>query len=127
MVSVESWNVDALYDLVRCAYAYQDHTQSFSDCFGDVGRSLSQPGPSRVAPRLAWDRVNNKLADCLARACSPYQRRHHPRYGSFSTYLPDGRTRLGELDEEFVYETRVGDTFMLGSQVWRVTTSPTTG
>lgn len=34
--------------------------------------------------------------------------------------LGDGKTKLGELDEEFVYETRIGDTFMLGSQVWRV-------
>ena len=40
--------------------------------------------------------------------------------GSFGAYLSDGKTKLGELDEEFVYETRMGDTLMLGSQVWRV-------
>ena len=43
-----------------------------------------------------------------------------PDRGAFGAYLSDGKTKLGELDEEFVYETRVGDTFMLGSQVWRV-------
>jgi ATP-dependent Lhr-like helicase len=40
--------------------------------------------------------------------------------GAFGAYLSDGKTKLGELDEEFVYETRPGDTFTLGSQVWRV-------
>ena len=43
-----------------------------------------------------------------------------PDRGAFGAYLGDGKTKLGELDEEFVYETRVGDAFMLGSQVWRV-------
>ena len=41
--------------------------------------------------------------------------------GAFSVVLPDRKTRIGELDEEFVYESGEGDAFMLGSQVWRVT------
>src|SRR5439155_14032181 len=40
--------------------------------------------------------------------------------GVYSVYLSDGKTRVGELDEEFVYETRVGNAFILGSQTWRV-------
>ncbi len=43
-----------------------------------------------------------------------------PDTGAFGAYLSDGKTKLGELDEEFIYETRIGDTMMLGSQVWRV-------
>ncbi|MBN2002882.1 MAG: hypothetical protein JXA21_05965, partial [Anaerolineae bacterium] len=43
-----------------------------------------------------------------------------PNTGAFGAYLADGKTKLGELDEEFVFETRIGDTLMLGSQVWRV-------
>jgi ATP-dependent Lhr-like helicase len=41
--------------------------------------------------------------------------------GAYRVVLEDGSTRVGEVDEEFVYETRVGDTFLLGSSVWRVT------
>ena len=40
--------------------------------------------------------------------------------GAFAVVLPDRKTRIGELDEEFVYESGEGDAFMLGSQVWRV-------
>ena len=44
-----------------------------------------------------------------------------PDRGLYTVNLPD-RTRLGELDEEFVHETRVGDVFQLGSSTWRVNT-----
>lgn len=53
----------------------------------------------------------------LARRAYAYRALSH---GAFSVYLPDGKTKLGELDEEFIFETRPGDTFLLGSQVWRV-------
>ena len=43
-----------------------------------------------------------------------------PDRGAYSMVLPDRRTKVGELDEEFVFESRPGDTFLLGSQVWRV-------
>jgi ATP-dependent Lhr-like helicase len=72
--------------------------------------------------RIAWDRVNNKLAGLPgSRMLALTNGGTISDRGTFSAYLPDGKTRIGELDEEFVYETRAGDTFMLGSQVWRVT------
>ncbi len=43
-----------------------------------------------------------------------------PTPASFPVYLGDGGPRLGELDEEFVYERRVGETFMLGNSTWRI-------
>jgi len=43
-----------------------------------------------------------------------------PDRGSFGAYLSDRKTRLGELDEEFVYETQPGDVFTLGANTWRV-------
>ena len=42
-----------------------------------------------------------------------------PDRGLYTVNLPD-RTRLGELDEEFVHESRVGDVFQLGSTTWRI-------
>src|SRR4029453_4626691 len=39
--------------------------------------------------------------------------------GMFSVVLPDGR-RVGELDEEMVYEARAGQTFLLGASTWRI-------
>ncbi len=40
--------------------------------------------------------------------------------GYFGVYLGDGKTKVGEVDEEFVYESRTGDTFILGTSVWRM-------
>jgi ATP-dependent Lhr-like helicase len=122
MVSVETWDVDELFNLVRFAYAYQDLTPR---AFHTVLEMLAGRYPSQahreLRARLAFDRVNNKLAALPgSRMLALTNGGTIPNTGSFSTYLPDGKTRLGELDEEFVYETRVGDTFMLGSQVWRV-------
>jgi ATP-dependent Lhr-like helicase len=122
MVSVETWDVDALFDLVRCAHAYQDLTPRV---FQTVLEMLAGRYPSQahreLRARVAWDRVNYKLAALPgSRMMALTNGGTISDRGSFSTYLPDGKTRIGDLDEEFVYETRVGDTFMLGSQVWRV-------
>jgi ATP-dependent Lhr-like helicase len=122
MVSVQTWDIDEMFELVRCAYAYQDLTPRV---FHTVLEMLAGRYPSQahreLRARVAWDRVNHKLAALPgSRMAALTNGGTIPDRGSFSTYLPDGKTRLGDLDEEFVYETRVGDTFMLGSQVWRV-------
>ena len=89
---------------------------------GDAGRPLPEPGPPRAArPPGLGSRSTTGWRRCPARACWPLTNGGTiPDRGAFGAYLGDGKTKLGELDEEFVFETRVGDTFMLGSQVWRV-------
>ena len=122
MVSVENWAVDALYDLLRGAYAYEDLTLRTYHAVLDMlaGRFPSQHH-RELRARLVWDRVNNQLAALPgSRLLALTNGGTIPDRGAFNAYLADGKTKLGELDEEFVYETRVGDTFTLGSQVWRV-------
>jgi len=123
MVGVEEWPVDALFDLVRGAYPYRDLTLR---AFHAVLEMLSGRFPSaahrELRARLVWDRVNHQLAALPgSRLLSLTNGGTISDRGAFSAYLADGKTKLGELDEEFVYETRVGDTLILGSQVWRVT------
>jgi ATP-dependent Lhr-like helicase len=85
-----------------------------------AGRYANQAN-RELRPRLAWDPVNNKVAALPgARLLALTNGGTITDRGSFGAYLGDSKTKLGELDEEFVYETRVGDTLMLGSQVWRV-------
>lgn len=122
MVSVADWDVQELFDLVRCAYAYHDLTWRVFQVTLEMlaGRYPSQ-AYKELRARLSWDRVNQKLAALPgSRLLALTNGGTIPDTGSFSAYLSDGKTKLGELDEEFVYETRVGDTLMLGSQVWRV-------
>ncbi len=122
MVSVEPWDVDEVFDLVRRVYAYHALTPRI---FYTVLEMLTGRYPSQahreLRARVAWDQVNHKLSALPgSRMLALTNGGTIPDRGSYSTYLPDGKTRLGDLDEEFVFETRVGDTFMLGSQVWRV-------
>jgi ATP-dependent Lhr-like helicase len=122
MVAVQTWDVEALFDLVRCAYAYSHLTRRVFHATLEMlaGRYPSQ-AYRELRPRLAWDRVNNKLAELPgSRWLALTNGGTIPDTGSFGAYLSDGKTKLGELDEEFVFETRIGDTLMLGSQVWRV-------
>ena len=75
---------------------------------------------AELRPRLVWDRVTGTLTGRARRAAARGdQRRHHPRPRAVRR-LPgrrDGVPRVGELDEEMVYESRVGDVFTLGSTV----------
>ena len=122
MISVEDWDVDTIFHLMRCAYAYNGLT---SRVFQVTLEMLAGRYPSQayreLRPRLSWDRINNKLSALPgSRMLALTNGGTIPDTGAFGAYLSDGRTKLGELDEEFVYETRIGDTLMLGSQVWRV-------
>ncbi len=122
MVSAETWDADALFALVRQAYAYTDLT---ARVFQTTLEMLAGRYPSQayreLRARLDWDRVNNRLAALPgSRMLALTNGGTIPNTGAFGAYLADGKTRLGELDEEFVFETRIGDTLMLGSQVWRV-------
>jgi ATP-dependent Lhr-like helicase len=122
MVSVETWDVEALFDRVRCAYAYNGLTRRVYLTTLEMlaGRYPSQ-AYRELRARLSWDRVNDKLAALPgSRFLALTNGGTIPDTGSFGAYLSDGKTKLGELDEEFIFETRIGDTFMLGSQVWRV-------
>ena len=68
-----------------------------------------------------WDRVNDRLAALPGSSILAIRNGGTiPDRGQFNVYLGDRKTRLGTLDEEFVFETRPGDVFALGSGTWRV-------
>ena len=122
MVSVEEWSTSDLFTLVRGAYPFR----SLSDAvFRGVVEMLSGKYPENVSRQLralvSWDRVNDRLAALPGtNALAVGSGGTIPDRGSYALVLSDRRTRVGELDEEFVLETRPGDTFLLGSHVWRV-------
>jgi ATP-dependent helicase Lhr and Lhr-like helicase len=133
MVSVEEWPATALFDLVRRAYAYHDlsvdaYRAVLEMLSGKFHRAGAKDGDRNVdllsgalRPRLAWDRVNDRLAALPgSRLLAISNGGTIPDTGPYRVYLGDGKTRVGELDEEFVFETRVGDVFLLGSSTWRV-------
>jgi ATP-dependent Lhr-like helicase len=123
MVSVEEWDVDALFDLVRQSYCYRDLPQAlFRNVLQMLAGRYAHDAFRDLRARISWDRVNNTLralpgSNHLAITSGGTISDR----GYFGVYLQDGKTRVGEVDEEFILESRVGDTFILGSSVWRMT------
>ncbi len=127
MVAMDTWRAADLYDLVRGAYPYRDLTQTQFESVLDMltGRyffdSAHVPAMASLRAKLSWDRTADRLIALPGtRLLAMSNVGTIPDTGAFGVYLGDGKTRIGELDEEFVFETRVGDTFLLGSNVWRV-------
>jgi ATP-dependent Lhr-like helicase len=122
MVSVQDWDVPALLDVFRRAYPYHKLTAGL---YRSVLDMLTGRYPSaafrELRPRIAWDRVHDRLTALPgSRLLAIRNGGTIPDRGTFGAYLPDRKTRLGELDEEFVFETRPGDVFTLGANTWRV-------
>ena len=121
MCAMDDWPVDRLAAVLRrCA--------GFAELSDDVLHSvldlLSGTYPaeefSELRPRIAWDRAAGVLRGRAgAQRLAVTNAGTIPDRGLFGVFLPDG-TRVGELDEEMVYESRVGETFLLGASTWRI-------
>ena len=75
---------------------------------------------SELRPRIVWDRIAGTIrARDGAQRLAVTNGGTIPDRGLFGVFLPDG-TRVGELDEEMVYESRPGETFLLGASTWRI-------
>jgi len=121
MVAADEWDAERLYRLIRQSYCYQDLPW---ELYADVLEMLSGRYPTgafrELRPRLSWDRPSGRLFPMPgSRQLAVVNAGVIPERGSYPVELPDG-TRIGELEEEFVFESRVGDAFLLGSQVWRI-------
>jgi ATP-dependent Lhr-like helicase len=117
----EEWPVPALHELVRRAHPYSDLPRQLLDQVLDMldGRYPSEEF-SELRPRIVWDRVADTIrARKGARQLAITNAGTIPDRGLYGVHLPDGR-RVGELDEEMVYEARPGQTFLLGASTWRI-------
>ncbi len=113
--------VDELADLVAHTYSYADLPRSLLENVLDMlaGRYPSSSF-SELRPRIIWDRVQGTIRPRPgARQLAIISGGTIPDRGLYSVTLPDGR-RVGELDEEMVYEARPGQTFLLGASTWRI-------
>ncbi|HVO52361.1 MAG TPA: DEAD/DEAH box helicase [Thermoanaerobaculia bacterium] len=73
-----------------------------------------------LAPKLVWDRATDRVSALpAARLAALLDGGTIGDRGAYKAVLADGRTVVGDLDEEFVHETRTGDVFLLGSRAWR--------
>lgn len=123
MVAVEEREVDSLYNLIRQAAPYHSLTKdAFLSVLDMLSGGYQTPASADLRPRISWDRVNDRLYPLPgSRHLAIINGGAIPDTGQYPVVLEEGGIRLGELDEEFIYERRVGETILLGTGRWRIT------
>ncbi|HTU76937.1 MAG TPA: DEAD/DEAH box helicase [Trebonia sp.] len=127
MAALDDWAVDELERVVRRAAPFAALTRPVLEAVLDMlaGR---YPGEefAGLKPRIVWDRVTGVIhARPGAQKLAVTSGGTIPDRGLFGVFLPAAEgtrqpRRVGELDEEMVYESRVGDVFVLGASSWRI-------
>jgi ATP-dependent Lhr-like helicase len=125
MAAMDDWDIDELEAVVKRAANFAELPRSG---FEGVLDMLSGRYPSdefaELRPRLTWDRVENRLTGRSgAQRLAVTSGGTIPDRGLFGVFLAtagDKPIRVGELDEEMVYESRPGDVFVLGASSWRI-------
>ncbi len=122
MCAMDDWPVDRLAAVLRRSAGFAELSD---EVLHSVLELLSGTYPaeefSELRPRVIWDRAGGVLRGRAgAQRLAVTNAGTIPDRGLFGVFLPDG-TRVGELDEEMVYESRVGETFLLGATTWRIT------
>jgi ATP-dependent Lhr-like helicase len=124
MVSVAPLHADTIFELCRRAAPFAELPRG---SFEGVLELLSGRYPSdefsELRPRITWDRVSGMIsARAGARRIAIVSGGTIPDQGLYGVFLSnsDKPVRVGELDEEMVFESRAGEVFLLGASSWRI-------
>ncbi len=117
MAAVRDWRFDDLYGVLTRSDCYQELSRERLTTILEV---LAGHFPF-VRPLIDWDRAtgmvakraNTQMAALLGAGAIPQS-------SAYPVYHADSKLHLGELDEEFVFESRVGDVFQLGTSSWMI-------
>jgi len=121
MCALDEWTVTDLHAVIRGAAPFAELSDELLASVLDLlsGRYPSEEF-AELRPRVVWDRVTGTVRGRSgAQRLAVTNPGTIPDRGLFTVTLPDG-TRVGELDEEMVYESRPGETFLLGATTWRI-------
>jgi ATP-dependent helicase Lhr and Lhr-like helicase len=121
MVADKEWEVDEVERLVTGTEPFSELGREQLENVLDMldGRYPSDRF-AELRPRVVWDRAGGMIRGRKgARQLAVTNAGTIPDRGLYGVHLPDGR-RVGELDEEMVYEARPGQTFLLGATTWRI-------
>ncbi|WP_318307456.1 DEAD/DEAH box helicase [Amycolatopsis solani] len=127
MVALEPWTVADLASLVRRAAPFASLPDDALHAVLDMlaGRYPSEEF-GELRARITWDRISGELRGRPgSQRLAVTSGGTIPDRGLFTVMTPGADdkpgSRVGEFDEEMVYESRVGDTILLGTSSWRIT------
>jgi ATP-dependent Lhr-like helicase len=122
----EAWHADELFETVRRAAPYESLTRdAFEAVLGMLAGAYPSDEFAELKARVVWDRETGRVEGRRdARTVAITSGGTIPDRGLYPVFLvgeagTSGR-RVGELDEEMVYESRVGEVIALGASSWRV-------
>ncbi|NNC81338.1 MAG: DEAD/DEAH box helicase [Acidimicrobiales bacterium] len=121
MTALDDWAVSEMTEVVRGAATFAELSDEvFTNVLDLLAGRYPSEEFSELRPRIVWDRVADMIRGRKgAQRLAVTNAGTIPDRGLFGVFLPDG-TRVGELDEEMVYESRPGETFLLGASTWRI-------
>ena len=122
MTSTDTWDIDELYNFIRSSYPFRNLPKRHFELVIDMlAGKYADSRIRELSPRIYVDRIENSITAKEGTAFLLYMSGGTiPDRGVFSIRLRDSKVKIGELDEEFVWERRLGDSFPFGNQVWRV-------
>jgi ATP-dependent helicase Lhr and Lhr-like helicase len=121
MAALDEWEIDEVERVVTATEPFGELSREQLENVLDMldGRYPSDRF-AELRPRIVWDRTRGTMHGRKgARQLVVTNAGTIPDRGLYGVHLPDGR-RVGELDEEMVYEARPGQTFLLGATTWRI-------
>ncbi len=122
LTGLETWDREELYAFIKTSYPYRHLSRRQFDLVLEMlvghyaGTRLRE-----LRPRLSLDGLDNTVQAREGMLRLLYLSGGTiPDRGYYNLRVEDSRAKIGELDEEFVWERSLGDTFALGAQVWRI-------
>ena len=121
MAALDRWQTGAALELVRSTASFRDLSgEQFENVLDMLDGRYPSDRFAELRPRIVWDRTEGEIEGRKgARSLVVTNAGTIPDRGLYGVHLPDGR-RVGELDEEMVYEARAGQVFLLGASSWRI-------
>jgi len=122
MATGNGYTVDEAMDVLGRAYPFREVTkQDVKDILAMLAGDYEHERDIPVRPRVLYDRIHELVrGDAYSRMLAISTSGTIPDKGMYAVKT-ENNVKLGELDEEFVYESRVGDKFMLGTFTWQIT------
>ncbi|MDR0450705.1 MAG: DEAD/DEAH box helicase [Treponema sp.] len=116
------WKLEELYNTLRGFYIFRKLPRPvYEKVLGMLAGWGKQGRLRELKVRLFWDRESGVLSAAPGTLTLLYSSGGAiTSRGLYSLRLADGKTKIGELDEEFVWERRLGDVFDFGNRSWRI-------
>ncbi len=122
MANGDGYEVDEVMEILSRAYPFREVTrQDVKDVLSMLAGDYEHDRNIPVRPRIIYDRIGERVeGDPYSRMLAVSAGGTIPDKGLYTVKTETG-VKLGELDEEFIFESRVGDRFLLGTFAWQIT------